>query len=608
MGYGGGGWWRERPVRPSDLSMWEGYRRVVRYFNPYSRSIAAALSLIVVISLIGLLPPLVLKELIDSAIPEARRSYLNLLVLTMVAIPLVSGFFSVGQSYLNARVGQGVMRDLRSQLYDHLQRMGLGFFTRTRSGEVISRITNDVGGVQGAVTGTFTTIATNLITVVPTLIVMFILSWRLTLLSLAFLPIFIYPTRRVGRIRRLLSREAQERVADLSSQVQETLGVSGALLVRTFGRERVESQRFGERSQELMDVRIRQSLVGRWFFMFLGVTSAAAPALVYWFGGHQVIGGTMTLGAVLAFIAYQGRLFGPVSSLLNIHVDLAAALASFERIFEYLDMESDLPEDPDAVALSTVRGRVTFRDVTFSYMEGQPVLRGVSFNIEPGQLVALVGPSGAGKTTISYLVPRLYDVTEGSVEIDGEDVRHVTLDSLRAQTAVVTQEIFLLNETLRANLLYARPNATEADLRSASETAQLHGLVESLPEGYETLVGERGYRLSGGEKQRVAIARALLKDPRILILDEATSNLDTHNERLIQQALRPLLRGRTSLVIAHRLSTVLAADLILVIEDGRVVEQGKHQDLLTANSLYARLYWEQFAPLGDETPLPASET
>ncbi|MDA1096627.1 MAG: ABC transporter ATP-binding protein [Chloroflexi bacterium] len=571
-----------------------------RLFRPYLRLIVFALGAMTVSSLLGVLPPLILLAIIDTAIPEGRGAYLNVLVVMMVALPVLSGLVGVGQSYLNSLVGQGVMRDLRQGLYGHLQRLGLPFFTHARSGEVISRITNDVGGVQGVVTGTFTSIASNVLTVVPTLALMFYLSWRLTLLSLALLPFFLYPTRRVGRIRRALSREAQQRIADLSSQVQETLSVSGALLVRTSGQEEAETQRFRDRSQQLMDVQIRQGLVGRWFFMFLGITSAATPALIYWFGGHQVIGGSMTIGGIIAFIAYQGRLFGPISSLLNIHVELSSALALFERIFEYLDLEPDIIDAPEAPPLPPIVGRVSFHDVGFGYAADQPILLGVSFSIGAGQMAALVGPSGAGKTTISYLVPRLYDVGSGRIEIDDIDIRAVTLASLRSQISVVTQDVFLLNDTLRANLLYAMPRATEAEMLAAVEAAQLNDVVAGLPQGYDTLVGERGHRLSGGEKQRVAIARALLKDPRILILDEATSSLDTHNERLVQRALVPLLRGRTSLVIAHRLSTVLAADVILVVRGGRIVERGRHDELLAADGEYAALYHEQLAP---DTPV-----
>jgi ATP-binding cassette subfamily B protein len=581
-----------------------GYRRVSGLFRPYLRSIVFALATMFVASLIGLLPPLVLLAIIDTALPESRGGYLNLLVVVMVLIPVLSGLVGVGQSLLNSTVGQGVMRDLRFQLYGHLQLMGLPFFTHSRSGEIVSRLTSDVGGVQGVVTGTFTSVANDILTVIPTLVIMFFLNWRLTLLSLALLPIFIYPTRRVGRIRRTLSRQQQQRVADLSSQIQETLSVSGALLVRTSGQEEAETQRFRDRSQRLMDLQIRQSLVGRWFFMVLGVTSAAAPALVYWYGGHQVIGGTMTIGGIIAFIAYQTRVFGPISSLLNIHVELASALALFERIFEYLDLEPDIVDAPDARPSPTISGRISFRDVEFGYIPEKKVLTGVSFEVQPGQMAALVGPSGAGKTTISYLLPRLYDTGSGAVEIDGLNVRDVTLASLRSQISVVTQDVFLLNDTLRANLMYGRPDASDEEMRAASDAAQLPEVVEGLPDGYETLVGERGHRLSGGEKQRVAIARALLKDPRILILDEATSSLDTHNERLVQRALTPLLRGRTSLVIAHRLSTVLAADLILVIKDGRVVEQGHHQELLDKGGAYSNLYLEQF--VSGERGVPAS--
>ncbi|MBI4338671.1 MAG: ABC transporter ATP-binding protein [Chloroflexi bacterium] len=596
MHYRGG--WRhgamDAPARPLGLSFVQGYGRVLAYLRPYWRDTLLAVGAIVVISILGLLPPLVLKEIVDAAIPQKRGGYLNLLVAAMVGLPMASGLIGVAQSYLNNRVGQGVMRDLRTQLYSHLQRMEFGFFTQARSGEITSRLTNDVGGVQGVVSGTFPSVLTNVLTVLPTLALMLLMNWRLTLLSLALLPVFIYPTRRVGRLRRALSRESQERLADLSSQVQETLGVSGALLVRSFGQERAESERFRERSQQFMDVQLRQAVVGRWFFMWLGVISAAAPALVYWYGGHSVIGGTMTLGGILAFIAYQSRLFGPINSLLNIHVELSSALALFERIFEYLDRESAIVDRPGAEPLPRVQGRIAFHDVTFGYLPGRPVLHGVSFEVQPGQMAALVGPTGAGKTTVSYLVARLYDAESGSVEIDGHDVRDVTVDSLRGQIGVVTQDVFLLNDTLRNNLLYARPDATAEDLDAAVEAARLKELVASLPNGYDTLVGERGHRLSGGQKQMVAIARAILRDPRILILDEATSNLDTQNERLIREAVGYLLHERTSLVIAHRLSTVVSADVILVLDRGQLVEQGPHQELLARNGLYARMYAEGF--------------
>ena len=500
-------WGGREGDRPHSLTMVSGYRRVATFFRPYVRDIVLALVSMVVISAFGLVPPLILKEAIDVAIPESRSTYLNVLVVGMVAIPLLSGFIGVAQSFLNTRVGQGVMRDLRTRLYAHLQRMDLGFFTHTRSGEVISRVTNDVSGVEVVVTGTFTSIATNLVTVVPTLAIMALLSWQLTLMSLALPPLFAFPTRKVGRIRRSLRRQSQERVADLSSQVQETLSVSGALLVRSFGQEEMETERFTARSQALMDVEIRRNLVWRWFFMFLGVVSAVGPALIYWYGGHQIIGGTMTLGGIIAFIAYQGRLFGPITSLLNIHVDLASALALFERIFEYLDLTPELTDSPDARPLPPTRGHMAFREVTFSYVPGLPVLRGVSFEVHPGQMAALVGPSGAGKTTISHLVPRLYDVDGGVVEIDGKDVRKVTLDSLRSQIGIVTQDVYLLNDTLRANLLYGRPDASEAEMQAAAETIGANAVV-GVDLDYDTIqMGQGGTMLmvsASGTAVRVA--------------------------------------------------------------------------------------------------------
>ena len=572
--------------------MVDGYRRVFAYILPYWRESLLGLVLILFTSLLGLLPPLVLKAIVDSAIPDKRPGLLNFLVITTLALPLGTSVIGVLQSYLNNLVGQKIMLDLRSQLYSHLQRMEIGFFTQSRSGEVVSRLTNDVAGVEWVVSGTFANIITNILTVVPSLAVMFYLSWQLTLVSLALLPLFIYPTRRVGKIRRTLRHETQGRLAALSAQIDETLGVSGALLVRTFGQEAAEAGRFHDHARELMNAQMKQSVTGRWFYMVMGIFSAAAPALVYWYGGHQVIGGTMTLGAILAFVAYQGRLFGPVNALMSIHVDLSSSLALFERIFQYLDMKPKVTDKPGALVLPRIQGHVAFRDVGFGYEPGKPVLKGLSFEVQPGQMAALVGPTGAGKTTIYSMVPRLYDPDEGRVEIDGHDLRNVTMASLRGQIGIVTQDIFLLNDTLRNNLKYARPDATDAEVEAVVEAARLTQLVASLSKGYDTLVGERGHRLSGGQKQQMAIARALLRDPRVLILDEATSNLDTHNERLIREALAVLLKGRTSLVIAHRLSTVVAADIILVIDSGRVVESGRHAELLRLGGLYARLYRE----------------
>jgi len=424
--------------------------------------------------------------------------------------------------------------------------------------------------------------------------VIFSMDWRLSLLAVGILPLFILPTRRVGRLRHNLSRETHQQQAELSAHMQETLDISGYLLMKVFGRDQYETERCRQRSQTLMDLQVRQSMVGRWFFMTLGLFGAVGPALIYLVGGHLAIQQQLTVGTIVAFVAYLARLYGPVSALANVHVDFMAALALFDRIFHYLDMAPEIVDRPGALHLARAEGHLRFEGVSFSYGKGAPALEEISFEAQPGQLVALVGPSGAGKTTITYLIPRFYDPTAGAIFLDGHDLRELTLASLRSHIGMVTQEVYLFNATIRENLRYARPDATDADLVAACQAAHIHDFIASLPDGYDTLVGERGYRLSGGEKQRIAIARVILKDPRILILDEATSSLDSESEAHIQAALQPLLRGRTTIAIAHRLSTVLAADLILVLDRGRIVERGTHADLLARGGLYARLYEQQF--------------
>jgi len=546
----------------------------------------------------------------------------------MIGIPLLTGLTGVGQRYLGARMGEGIIFDLRQEMYAHLQKMSLRFFTHTKSGEVISRFNNDVVGAQSAVTNTLPEITTNVITLVSTLAVMVSIEWRLALLSVAVLPLFLLPARRVGRILRRIRRQAMEYNADMSSKITETLGINGALLVKTFGRQRLEIDRFRDTNRRVRDIGVRRALVGRWFFLGLGIAGAIGTALIYWAGGHLVLGGAITVGTIVAFAAYLTRLYGPISALSNVQVEFATSLVSFERVFEYLDLPVEIQDRTGAVGLDAVEGLVRFEDVSFTYLtvpdaageaspkvaahdsetDGRDVLAGtvwpvasrrwaladLSFEIQPGQLAALVGPSGAGKTTVTYLLPRLYDPTQGRITVDGHDLRDVTQESLALQMGMVTQETYLFHDTVRANLLYAKPDATQDELEAAYRAANIHSFIAGLSDGYDTVVGERGYRLSGGEKQRLAIARVILKDPRILILDEATSHLDSGSEALIQAALEPLLEGRTSLVIAHRLSTILAADKILVLDEGRLVEEGSHPELLARGGLYAQLYKIQF--------------
>ncbi len=581
--------------------------RIGAYFRPYWLPSLGVLVCILVGALVGLLPPLLVRALIDEAIPRGDHAQLALLSLGMILAPAAAGLLQVAQTYLNTLVGQRVMLDLRNESYERLIAMPLRFFTATRTGEIMSRLTNDISGIQNVVTNTVVQLLTNTLTILTTLVLIFALDWRLSLLAVAILPLFVLPTRRVGQIRRDLQRATQAKLADLNALMQETLSVSGVLLVKTFAREDDERRRFRQRSGELMALQMRANMVGRWFFMVLGLFGAIGPALVYWYGGYLAIEGALSVGTIVAFVAFLGRLYQPLNALVNWNVEAIASLALFERIFQYLDLRPEIADRPGARPLPPIEGRITFDHVGFSYIPGRPALHDITFEAQPGQIVALVGPSGAGKTTITYLVPRLYDVTEGRVLIDGHDVRDVTRASLAAQIGVVTQETYLFHASVAENLRYARPDATDAELEAACRAAHIHDLIASLPEGYRTKVGERGYRLSGGEKQRLAIARVILKNPRILILDEATSSLDSTSEALIQQALDELMRGRTSLVIAHRLSTIRAADLILVVDGGRIVERGTHAELLAVGGLYTRLYEQQFRPRPRPLPLALAD-
>ncbi|MEZ4497653.1 MAG: ABC transporter ATP-binding protein, partial [Thermomicrobiales bacterium] len=524
------------------------------------------------------------------------------LVGLMIGVPIVAALISVGQSYLNIVIGQAVMRDLRDALYQHLQKQSLRFFTATRTGEIQSRISNDVGGVQRVVTETATSVVSNVAVAVTTVIAMWVIDWRLTLVSLGMIPIFGYLTARVGMERRKIATSTQRTQADITALAEETLSVSGILLTKAFGRQSFQSQRYAEESQRLSALQVRQQLVGRWFFMMISTFFAITPAVVYFFAGRWIIDGSdaVSIGSIVAFTTLQSRLFGPVGQLLSVQVEIQGAFALFDRIFEYLDLPIEIDDRPSAIALTPgqVRGDVRFDHVGFQYDrlpdEGERVqspgavaaesttrrpfgLSDISFEARPGELVALVGPSGAGKSSISMLLPRLYDVTEGAVSIDGIDVRDIKLESLGQIIGMVTQETYLFHDTIKRNIAYGKLEATQDEIESAAKAAAIHDRIMELPEGYDTIVGERGYKLSGGEKQRIAIARVVLKNPPILILDEATSALDTASERLIQTAIETLMSGRTTIAIAHRLSTILSAEQILVVERGRIVERGTHE-------------------------------
>jgi ATP-binding cassette subfamily B protein len=570
------------------------YRRVLGYLKPYGRQGLGILACVSVSSVFALAPPQIVRLIIDQAIPQADLTLLGLLVAAMIGLPALGGLIGVFQNFLTIRVGQGLMYDLRNALYRHLQLLSLRFYTSTRSGEIISRIGNDVAAIRDVVRNTFIGILTNFFTVITTLVVIFSMNWQLACLAVVILPTFILPTRRVGRIRQRLTAQTQEQQAELSAHMFETLHLGGFVLTQIFGREEYESERFRRINERLMGLEIRQVMAGRWFFLVLSLFGAIGPALIYWYGGYQAIQGRLTVGVIIAFVAYLANLYRPITQLASVYVEVQGAMAVFARIFEYLDLEPEVRSQPGARALPPVRGRVVFEQVSFSYDGETRALDEVSLVAEPGQLVALVGPSGAGKTTATYLVPRFYDPDGGRITIDGHDLREVELGSLRAQIGMVTQETFLFHASIRENLLYARPEATQEELVEAARGAHIHEFIEGLPQGYDTLVGERGFRLSGGEKQRLSIARAILKNPRILILDEATSSLDSASEAAIQAALAPLMKGRTSLVIAHRLSTVLSADRILVFDQGRLVEQGTHAELSGRGGLYARLCAQQF--------------
>jgi ATP-binding cassette subfamily B protein len=614
--------------------------RVAAYARPYWKQILGMLLLILLGAGLSLLSPLIFREMIDRVLPAGNVPRLILLALALFFVPVVSGGAGVVQRRLNAVVGEGVIYDLRVALFEKLQRMSLRFFTNTKVGELMSRLNNDVVGAQTAISNTVVNIATNAVQSAVVLGVMLSLEWRLTLVSVCILPLFILITRRLSDSLRDAARRQMEMNARMNAHMNETLNISGALLVKLFGRAEDEGERFRRRAAQVRDLGIRRAVISTMFFIFIGMITAVGTALVYGLGGYLVILKTFTVGTIVAFGSYLGSLYGALQGLANAPVEFSTSVVSFERVFEVLDLPQDIPERRDALPLTDPRGELVFEDVSFHYStdekgllsgvkrfgmdavtavfsapekekpapeesesaagsQARPTtLEGISFRAAPGQLVALVGPSGAGKTTLTYLIPRLYDPDAGRILLDGRDLRDLRLDSLSAAVGMVTQEAYLFHDTIRTNLTYAKTDATQAEIEQAARTANIHSFIVGLPDGYDTIAGERGYRLSGGEKQRIALARVILKNPRILVLDEATSHLDSESESLIQEALKRVMAGRTNIVIAHRLSTILSADLILVMDLGRIVERGTHGELLRLGGLYKHLYETQFRTAG----------
>ncbi|MBH5333516.1 ABC transporter ATP-binding protein [Streptomyces pactum] len=578
------------PERPAQV------RRILGLFRPYRGRLAVVGLLVAASSLVSVASPFLLREILDTAIPQGRTGLLSLLALGMIAAAVLGGVFGVVQTLVSTTVGQRVMHDLRTAVYDRLQRMPLAFFTRTRTGEVQSRIANDIGGMQATVTSTATSLVSNLTSVVATVVAMLALDWRLTVVSLLLLPVFVWISRRVGQERKKITSQRQKQMAAMSAMVTESLSVSGILLGRTMGRSDSLTEAFARESDRLVGLEIRSSMAGRWRMATIGVVMAAMPALIYWAAGLalQAGGPAVSIGTLVAFVSLQQGLFRPTVSLLSTGVQIQSSLALFQRIFEYLDMPVDITEPDRPVRLETIRGEVRFERVDFAYEPGEdgagrPTLRGIDLTVPAGSSLAVVGPTGSGKSTLSHLVPRLYDVTGGRVLLDGVDVRDLDFDSLARAVGVVSQETYLFHASVADNLRFAKPDATEEEMVEAARAAQIHDHIASLPDGYDTVVGERGHRFSGGEKQRLAIARTILRDPPVLILDEATSALDTRTEHAVQQAIDALSAGRTTITIAHRLSTVRDADLIVVLDGGRIVERGTHDELLRRGGRYAAL-------------------
>ena len=599
-GVGGSRYYRQTDEHPHITK--ELIKRIIGSFKPYRLLLSLTVFIVIIYSTLGLVAPILTKDIIDIALPKKDLRLLIFYIVVTFSVTILLNLASVLQNYLNTVISKRITRDMRSKMFEHMEHMSIKFFSSLPAGEISARMSYDIGGVDSVLSSVFIQVLQNVFIFVSTAVTLFLTNWILALVSLAILPLFILPTKQVGKLRWGIATNLQQTLAKLNTVIQETLNVSGILLTKLFTKEKDKKEEFDEVNEEVTRLNIRETVVGRWFFMIVQSFTAVGPMLIYLIGGIIMIeSGGITVGVMVMFVGLLSRLYQPVASISNIHVDIVRSMALFERIFQYFDMPEDISDEPNSQEMPQASGDILFQDVSFQYDEKHIALHSINIHIKAGQTVALVGPSGAGKTTITNLVPRLYDVTSGSLLIDGYDVRSVTQNSLRRNIGMVTQDTFLFNTTIRENLLFANTDATQEQLEQACKTANIHDFIVSLPDGYDTIVGERGVKLSGGEKQRISIARCLLKDPRIVIFDEATSSLDSGSEAAIQSAIEPLMQGRTGLIIAHRLSTIMSADWIFVVDGGNIVEQGTHEQLLMAGGIYRELYDIQFKRTEENT-------
>lgn len=568
--------------------------RIFKYFKPFWKEMIVAIILLFVVSLLGLVPPLMTKNIIDKALPQKSMNLLIIYILFCIGATILKELISVGQNYINTWISKHIIYNIKNEMYKHLQHMSMNFFSLSKPGEITTRMTSDIEGIQDIFRTTIVNALSSILTLATTIVALFFMNWKMAIVSIIILPVFILPTRKVGKYRWKIALDSQEKLSELNQLIQETLSISGAILVKIFTKEKESYNQFEATNRSVIKLQIKETLAGRWFFMTMSIFTTLGPMIIYFYGGYLFIQDKISVGEIVAFVALLDRLYRPVTQLSNIHIDVTRSLALFQRIFDYFDIEEESKDKSNAIVLDKINGNIEFKDVCFSYKTGLEVLHNINFSIKSGTMTALVGASGVGKTTVTNLIPRLYEVSEGVIKIDGYDTKDITLESLRKQIGIVMQEPYLFNDTILANLKYGKEDATEEEIIDACKAAYIHDFIMSLPEKYKTIVGNRGIKLSGGEKQRISIARVILKDPKILVLDEATSALDSVSEMYIQKALVPLLKGRTSIVIAHRLSTILSSDNILVFEEGEIVQSGKHEDLLREGGLYKKLYDTQF--------------